>query len=229
MVLHLTHGEGGFGVTFNDFTKDSGFYTTTSRFVSYLGDFSHVRTCGCLRMILRTRPRGHRPRIIAKRCRLSRRSMLGVVVDSPPRTVSLTLSHQETTPLSLPHLNRLFESCFVWDENSVPNDDVVTIPSQHKVTQQILSHWQPFLDLKLMSMDSCHVEQLTLRSQHHIVDTVEDSVLYRLMVAGKFIWMRWETISVLVPLIRVPKRLMTGWLINWLTFSVQHIQSRRNM
>ena len=31
MVLHLPHAEGGFGVTFNDFTKDSAFYTTTSR------------------------------------------------------------------------------------------------------------------------------------------------------------------------------------------------------
>jgi hypothetical protein len=49
-----------------------------------------------------------------------------------------------------------------------------------------------------------------------------------LVVAGSFSWMRWETISVLVPLIRVSKRLMNGWLINWLTFSVPHIQPRRN-
>jgi hypothetical protein len=49
-----------------------------------------------------------------------------------------------------------------------------------------------------------------------------------LVVAGSFSWMRWETISVLVPLIRVPKRLMTGRLSNWLTFSAQHIKSRRN-
>ncbi len=34
MVLHLPHAEGGFGVTFNDVTKDSAFYTTTSRFVT---------------------------------------------------------------------------------------------------------------------------------------------------------------------------------------------------
>jgi hypothetical protein len=40
--------------------------------------------------------------------------------------------------------------------------------------------------------------------------------------------LRWETISVLVPLIRVSKRLMTGRLSNWLTFSAQHIKSRRN-
>jgi hypothetical protein len=42
-VLHLTHTEGGFGVTFNDVTKDSSFYTTTSRFVSCLGTFSQER------------------------------------------------------------------------------------------------------------------------------------------------------------------------------------------
>ncbi len=34
MVLHLTHTEGGFGVTFNDVTKDDVLYTTTSRFVT---------------------------------------------------------------------------------------------------------------------------------------------------------------------------------------------------
>ncbi len=39
MVLHLPHAEGDFGVTFNDITKDAAFYTTTSRFVSWLGAF----------------------------------------------------------------------------------------------------------------------------------------------------------------------------------------------
>jgi hypothetical protein len=43
MVLHLTHTEGGFGVTFHDVTKDSSFYTTTSRFVVCLGAFSQER------------------------------------------------------------------------------------------------------------------------------------------------------------------------------------------
>ncbi len=47
-----------------------------------------------------------------------------------------------------------------------------------------------------------------------------------LVVGGSFRWMWWETISVIVPLIRVTKRLMTGWLINWLTFSVQLIKPR---
>ncbi len=43
MVLHLPHTDGGFGVTFNDVTKDTVFYTTTSRFVSWLGSFSQER------------------------------------------------------------------------------------------------------------------------------------------------------------------------------------------
>ena len=43
MVLHLPHAEGGFGVTFNDVTKDAAFYTTTSRFVAWLGAFPQER------------------------------------------------------------------------------------------------------------------------------------------------------------------------------------------
>ena len=51
------------------------------------------------------------------------------------------VSHQqETAPLSLPQLNQLLEASFVWDENSVSNVDVTVIPSQHRVTQQILRH-----------------------------------------------------------------------------------------
>jgi hypothetical protein len=36
--------------------------------------------------------------------------------------------------------NRLCEDSFVRDESSASNADVAVIPSQHKVTQQILSH-----------------------------------------------------------------------------------------
>ncbi len=36
---------------------------------------------------------------------------------------------QDPVPLSLPQLNRLVESSFVWDERSVSNDDVTVIPS----------------------------------------------------------------------------------------------------
>ncbi len=43
MVLHLSHTEGGFGVSFNCVTKDVAFYTTTSRFASQMGAFSQTR------------------------------------------------------------------------------------------------------------------------------------------------------------------------------------------
>ena len=66
---------------------------------------------------------------------------------------------QETATLTLPQLNRLFEASFVRDESSASNADVTDIPSQHRVTQQILSHWQPFQDLKLMFAGSRRAEQ----------------------------------------------------------------------
>ncbi len=84
---------------------------------------------------------------------------------------------EETASLSLPQLNRLIEDSFVRDERSTSNPDVTVIPSHHRVTQQILSHWQPFQDLKLMFPDSLWAEQLSIHSQQHIVATVEDSVL----------------------------------------------------
>ena len=34
MVLYLSHAQGGFGVTFNDITKDAAVYTTISRWSS---------------------------------------------------------------------------------------------------------------------------------------------------------------------------------------------------
>ncbi len=42
MVLNLPHAEGGFGVPFKCVTKDAAFYTTTSRFVSWMGSFSQA-------------------------------------------------------------------------------------------------------------------------------------------------------------------------------------------
>jgi hypothetical protein len=84
---------------------------------------------------------------------------------------------QETASLSLPQLNRLIEDSCVRDESSASNADVTAIPSHHRVTQQILSHWQPFQDLKIMFAGSRRAEQLSLHSQQRIVATVEDSVL----------------------------------------------------
>ena len=69
------------------------------------------------------------------------------------------------------------------DESSASNADVPVIPSQLKVTHQILSHWEPFRDLKARFAGSRRAEQLSLRSQQQIVATVEDSVL-RTEMAG---------------------------------------------
>jgi hypothetical protein len=65
----------------------------------------------------------------------------------------------------------------VRDESSASNADVPVIPTQYKVTQQILIHWKSFLNLKLMFVVSRRTEQLSLCSQQCIVVTVEDSVL----------------------------------------------------
>jgi hypothetical protein len=66
---------------------------------------------------------------------------------------------------------------FARDERSVSNAGVAAIPSQFKVTQKILLHWQPFRDLKFRYVGSRRAEQLSLRSQQHIVATVKNSVL----------------------------------------------------
>jgi hypothetical protein len=84
---------------------------------------------------------------------------------------------QETDSLMLPQLNRLIEASFVWDESSASNADVTSIPSQFKVTKQILLYWHPFRDLKLMFAGSRRAEQLSLRSQQRVVATVDESVL----------------------------------------------------
>ena len=63
------------------------------------------------------------------------------------------------------------------DPQPSASNDVTAIPSQSRVTQQILSHWQPFRDLKLMFAGSRRAEQLSLRSQQRVVATVEESVL----------------------------------------------------
>ena len=76
---------------------------------------------------------------------------------------------EETAPLSLPQLNRLFESSFPWDESSGSNTGVVVIPSQFKVTQEIHRYWEPFRDLQLKFVGSHRLEKLDSRSQQRVV------------------------------------------------------------
>jgi hypothetical protein len=88
------------------------------------------------------------------------------------------VSHlQDPVPLSLPQPNRLVEASFVRDESSVSNADDTVMPTQFKVTKQILLHWQTFRDLKLKYVGLRQTEQLSSCSQQRVVTTVEESVL----------------------------------------------------
>jgi hypothetical protein len=212
MLLHLPHAEGDFGVTFNDVTKDAAFYTTTSRFVSWFGAFSQERQKLWLpKDDLRDSSSWTSPPLVLLRdihtklitqydCKevcVPSQSQVNVGTDADPNSQSQVnigagprpssqdgISHlKEPVPLSIPQLNNLVETSVVWDESFVSNADVPVIPSQLKVTHQILSHWEPFRDLKARFAGSRRAEQLSLRSQQRIVATVEDSVL-RTEMAG---------------------------------------------
>jgi hypothetical protein len=206
MYLHLPAAEGDFGVTFNDVTKDTAFYTATSRFVTCLGAFSQERQSVWLsKDDLRDSSSWSSPPLLLLRdihsnlltqydckevcvpsqsqvnvgagVRPNSQSQVNVGSGARPSSQDGVSQQQEPAPLSLPQLNRLVEASFVWDESSVSNAHVAVIPSQHRVTQQILSHWQPLRDLKFRFVVSRRAEQLNLHSQHRLVDTVEDSVL----------------------------------------------------
>ena len=198
MVLHLSHAEGGFGVPFNCVTKDAAFYTTTSRFVAWIGAFSQERQELWLpKDDLRDSSSWSSPPLVLLRdihsklltqydCKeVCAPSQSQVHVGASARLSSQDgiSQQQEAAPLSIPQLNCLFEASFARDESSVSNAGVAAIPSQFKVTQQILLHWQPFRDLKLKYVGSRRAEQVGLRSQQRIVTTVEDSVL-RTEMAG---------------------------------------------
>ncbi len=70
---------------------------------------------------------------------------------------------QEAVPLVLAQLNRLYEASFARDESSPSSAGVTAVPSQFKITQQILKHWQPFRDLNLQFVGSRRQEQLSSR------------------------------------------------------------------
>jgi hypothetical protein len=166
MVLQLPHAEGGFGVPFNCVTKDSVFYTTTSRFVGWLGAFPQERQELWLpKDDLRDSSLWSSPPLVLLRdihsklidqygCKeeVCPQSQSQVNIGAGPRPssqdgggqillLSIRVPHQqETATLFLPHLNRLIEVSFVRDESSVSNADATAIPSQHRVTHHILSH-----------------------------------------------------------------------------------------
>ena len=83
-------------------------------------------------------------------------------------------SHQqETGPLFIPHLPRLHESFHVRGED---DSNMTTIPTQKRLTLQILNHWRPFQVFQQTFSVSHRSEHLLLRKQEHVT-TEEDSVL----------------------------------------------------
>ena len=155
MCIHLPHAEGGFGVTFNDVTKDAAFYTTTSRFVAWLGAFSQEpQELWLPKDDLRDSSSWSSPPLMLLRdihSKLITQYDCKEVCAPSPSQVNAGASgglssqdgvsqQQEAAPLSIPQFNRLIDASFVRDESSASNADVTAIPSQHRVTQQILSH-----------------------------------------------------------------------------------------
>jgi len=211
MCIHLPHAEGSFGVTFNDVTKDAAFYTTTSRFVAWLGAFPQERQKLWLpKDDLRDSSSWASPPLVLLRdihsklitqydCKevcaqsqsqvnegagagSSSQSQVNIGAGPRPSSQDGVSQLQDPVPLSLPQVNRLVEASFVRDESSASNDDVTAVPSQFKVTKQILLHWQPFRDLKLKYVGSRQAEQFISRSKQYVVASVEESVLQTEMV-----------------------------------------------
>ncbi len=181
-----------FSVTFNCVTKDAAFYTTTSRFVAWIGAFSQERQKLWLPkddlqdssswsspplLLLRDIHSNLISQYDCKEVCAPSQSQGNVGASARLSSQDGVPQQQEAAPFSLPRLDRLFEASFARDESSASNAGVAAIPSQLKVTKQILLHWQPFRDLKLKYVGSRQAEQLSLRSQQRIVATVEESVL----------------------------------------------------
>ncbi len=154
---------------FNCVTKDATFYTTTSRFVAWMGAFSQERQKLWLpKDDLRDSSSWSSPPLLILRDIHSRSvtqyectevcvpsQSQGNVGSSPRRSSHHGVpQQQEDVPLDLPQLDLLYEASFARDESSVSNAGVAAIPSQFKVTQQVLQKWQPFRDLKLKFLGS---------------------------------------------------------------------------
>jgi hypothetical protein len=141
-----------------DITKDEEVYTTTSRFVTCLALFPRYVTedlwfpkddlqdwCSWSSLPLLLLRDIHSKLLTQYDCKeVCAPSHSQVNVGTSGTLISQDhdgVSHQQqTAPLSIPQLNRLFEASFVRDESSASNAAVNAIPSQHMVTQQILSH-----------------------------------------------------------------------------------------
>ena len=134
-------------MTFNDITKDAVFHTTTSRFVTCPGAFSQERqTLWLSKDDLKDSSIWSSPPLVLLHDihdGLLTQNDCKDSVSPPPQSGVRARpaqdgldgeSQQETDPLFLPHLNHLHDLSIVWGED---DSNVVDIPTQHRVTQQI--------------------------------------------------------------------------------------------
>jgi hypothetical protein len=125
MVLHLSHTEEGFDVSFNCVTKDAAFYTSTSRFVSWIGTFSQERQVLWLsKDDLRDSSSWSLPPVVLLRDLITKlitqydckevcapsQSQVNVRASATLNSQDGVSQQQETVPLSFPQLNLLFET-----------------------------------------------------------------------------------------------------------------------
>jgi hypothetical protein len=129
MVLHLPHADSGFGVTF---TKDAAFYTTTSRFVAWLGAFSQERQKLWLPKddLQDSASWSSPPLVLLRDIHNSLLANYDCKDTAPPQSQPGTgdgvarsqqdgdAQQQETGPLLIPQLNRLHEAYFVRGEDA---------------------------------------------------------------------------------------------------------------
>ena len=133
MVLHRPHAEGGFGVTFNDVTKDADVYTTTSHFVSWVGSVSQERQDLWLTKDDLQDPsswssspflllRDIHSKVLAEYdCKegcVPSQSQEDVGVSGRLSSKDGDAQHQDTDPLLLPQVNTLHENSIVRGEDS---------------------------------------------------------------------------------------------------------------
>ena len=133
MVLHLSHPEGGFGVTFNDVTKDDVFNTTTSRFVAWFGAFSQERQALWLPeddlqdpsswsssplLLLRDIHSNLLAEYDCKEGSAPSQSQTHAGVSGRLISQDGDAQQQEATPLLLLQLNKLHEVSIVWGEDA---------------------------------------------------------------------------------------------------------------
>jgi hypothetical protein len=186
MALHLPHADVGFGVTFNAITKDAAFYTTTSRFVAWLGAFSQERQGLWLpKDDLKDSSSWSSPPLVLLRnihngllanydCKDSAPSPAqpGARARSRRNSQDGVSQQEEAAPLFLLQLNRLHEAYIVRGEDA-SNIAVAAILAQNRLSQQIISLLKT--SSRPRGLTSCRAALPSHAAAHR--GHVEDSIL----------------------------------------------------